>query len=122
MALQSPLEMYFKLPPEFSGALQSASELGPVMGEITEFVGNAQRRHTTWALPPHQSPPAARALMPKLLLHDMNDSENNSHTEAIFDTRVRGERPANHSWGPELFLQDRSNFRLYYRQSDFYTT
>ncbi|KDN33096.1 hypothetical protein RSAG8_13814, partial [Rhizoctonia solani AG-8 WAC10335] len=38
MVLQSPLEKYFKLPPEFSRALRSALELSPLMGEITEFV------------------------------------------------------------------------------------
>ncbi|KDN43628.1 hypothetical protein RSAG8_06005, partial [Rhizoctonia solani AG-8 WAC10335] len=38
MALQSPPEKNFKLPPEFSGALRSALELSPLMGEITEFV------------------------------------------------------------------------------------
>ncbi|KDN38851.1 hypothetical protein RSAG8_09257, partial [Rhizoctonia solani AG-8 WAC10335] len=38
MVLQSPPEKNFKLPPEFSGALRSALELSPLMGEITEFV------------------------------------------------------------------------------------
>ncbi|KDN33109.1 hypothetical protein RSAG8_13801, partial [Rhizoctonia solani AG-8 WAC10335] len=34
----SPREKNFKLPPEFSGALRSALELSPLMGEITKFV------------------------------------------------------------------------------------